>query len=357
MSKKNVRRTDRFAQLAVGAAREALDQAGWTSALPSEPDAVGCVIGTGFGGIETVVEQVGVCRMRGERKISPLTIPLMMSNAAPGVISLLFGLKGPAHSIGSACASGSDAIGSAARMIAEGRADAVVAGGSDACLTSIAVAATARAGALSKTGVSRPFDARRDGFVLGEGAGVLALEAAEVAEARGAPVLGEVLGYGASVDAYHLASPDPGGDGAHRAIRAALHDAGVEPDDLDYVNAHGTATEINDRTETKALKTALGPAARRLPVSSTKSAIGHLCGGAGAVEAAVTLLALARHIAPPTLEYDEPDEELDLDYVPWLPRPLRPRPPGERAIAISNWFGFGGHNAVLCLAASRNGHA
>jgi 3-oxoacyl-[acyl-carrier-protein] synthase II len=352
MSRKDARRTDRFSQLAVAAAREALDQAGWTAGLPVAAEDVGCVIGTGFGGIETVVKQVGICSERGEGSISPLTIPLMMANAAPGMISLLFGLKGPAYSVGSACAAGSDAIGSAARMIAEKRADAMVAGGSDACLTRIAIAATARAGALSKSGVSRPFDARRDGFVLGEGAGVLVLEAAEVAEARGATVLGEVLGYGASVDAFHLAAPDPSGDGARRAIEGALRDAGVEPRDLDYVNAHGTSTQLNDRAETEALKAALGPVAHELPVSSTKSVIGHLCGGAGAVEAAVTLLALRRRVAPPTVGHEQPDEGLDLNYVPGVPQPLTGRAPEEPAIAISNSFGFGGHNAVLCLAAA-----
>ena len=352
MSRKDVRRTDRFSQLVIGAAREAVEQAGWTESPPTEPAAVGCVIGTGFGGIETVVEQVGVYSEHGEGRVSPLTIPLMMSNAAPGVLALLFGLKGPAHSIGSACAAGSDAIGTAARMIAEGRADAMVAGGSDACLTPIAIAASARAGALSRVGISRPFDARRDGFVLGEGAGVLVLEAAEIAEARGARVLGEVLGYGASVDAYHLAAPDPSGDGARRAIELALRDAQLSPADIDYVNAHGTSTPLNDRVETKAIKAALGPAAKEIPVSSTKSVIGHLCGGAGAVEAAVTLLALRRGVAPPTVGHEEPEEGMDLNYVPGTPQPLRHGAPNNAPIALSNSFGFGGHNAVICLAAA-----
>jgi 3-oxoacyl-[acyl-carrier-protein] synthase II len=204
-------------------------------------------------------------------------------------------------------------------------------------------------GALSESGISRPFDARRDGFVMGEGAGVLVLEAAETAEARGATVLGELLGYGASADAYHLTAPEPGGGGAARAIKRALEDAGVSPSDLHYVNAHGTSTPLNDRSETDALKAALGEElAKSLPVSSTKSAIGHLLGAAGAVEAVATVLALRERVAPPTLGYEVPDEGLDLDYVPDGPRPLSGA--NGRAVALSNSFGFGGHNAVLCIA-------
>ncbi|HEX8074701.1 MAG TPA: beta-ketoacyl-ACP synthase II [Thermoleophilaceae bacterium] len=351
LRKREVRGTDRFAQLAIVAAKEALDQAGWTRRLPVEPSRVGCLVGTGFGGLQTIIDQIEVYRTRGARMISPLTISLMMPNAAAGGICLHFGLKGPAHAVGSACAAGTDAIGQAARMIADGDVDAMVAGGADACLTPLAVAATDKAGALSKTGISRPFDARRDGFVLGEGAGALALEAAEVADARGAERLGEVRGYGASVDAFHMTAPDPSGDGARRAIERCLHDAQVKALELDYVNAHGTSTPLNDRSETNALKQALGPIARSVPVSSTKSVIGHLCGGAGAVEAAATLLALRRRLAPPTVGYQEPDPELDLNYVPDVPQKLHPRSASVPLVAISNSFGFGGHNAVLCLSA------
>jgi 3-oxoacyl-[acyl-carrier-protein] synthase II len=228
----------------------------------------------------------------------------------------------------------------------------VIAGGAEATLTPLAKAAFAAMDATSPSGISRPFDARRDGFVMGEAAGVLVLESAELAHARGARVLGEVLGYGATADAYHLTAPDPSGTSAARAILRALADAGMRPDDVDYVNAHGTSTPLNDRSETDALKLALGNYARHVPVSSTKSAIGHSLGAAGAVEAIATILALADRVAPPTLGYEEQEEGLDLDYVPDGPRPLRVRQNGggsKPSIAISNSFGFGGHNAVLCL--------
>ena len=353
LRKRDVRGTDRFAQFAIVAAQEALDQAGWTRRLPADSGRIGCIVGTGFGGLETIIDQVDVCRTRGERMVSPLTISRMMPNAAAGGICLRFGLRGPAHAVGSACAAGTDAIGQAARLIADGDVDAMVAGGADACLTPLAVAATDKAGALSKTGISRPFDARRDGFVLGEGGGALALEAAEVAAARGAEPLGEVLGYGASADAFHMTAPDPTGAGARHAIERCLRDAHVTPTELDYVNAHGTSTQLNDRSETHALKEALGPTAHSIPVSSTKSVIGHLCGGAGAVEAVATLLALRRGVAPPTVGYEEPEPELDLNYVPGRPQALHPHSAGAPLVAISNSFGFGGHNAVLCLSARR----
>jgi 3-oxoacyl-[acyl-carrier-protein] synthase II len=240
----------------------------------------------------------------------------------------------------------------AARTIAAGDADAMVAGGTEAPLTELSIAATDKMGALSKVGVSRPFDARRDGFVMAEGAGAVVLEAAELAERRGAAVLGEVAGYGASTDAYHLSTPDPEAAGAVSAMKRALDDAGVEPEDVDYVNAHGTSTPLNDRTETQAVKRVLGDAAARVPVSSTKSVIGHLIGGAGAAEAVATLLALRERVVPPTVGYEEPDEGLDLDYVTDGARRLE-RWPSERrgapATALSNSFGFGGQNAVLCL--------
>jgi 3-oxoacyl-[acyl-carrier-protein] synthase II len=352
MSTKDVRRSDRFTQLAIGACAEALDQAGWSDGLPYDPAEVGCVIGTGIGGIGTLEGSHDVLRDRGPERVPPLSVPLMMTNAAAGVLAMRHGLRGQTYSVSSACAAGSHAIGAATRMIQCGDAQAVVTGGAEAALTPLARAAFAAMDATSTSGICRPFDARRDGFVMGEGAGVLVLEDADSAEARGARVLGEVLGYAATSDAHHLTAPDPSGRGAADAIRRALRDAGLTPADLDYVNAHGTATPLNDRAETTALKAALGEDAMRVPVSSTKSAIGHLLGAAGAVEAIATLLALRERVAPPTLGYGEPDEGMDLDYVSSGPAPLAARQNGKGlkpAVAISNSFGFGGHNAVLCL--------
>jgi 3-oxoacyl-[acyl-carrier-protein] synthase II len=270
-------------------------------------------------------------------------------------------LRGPSFAVSSACASGAHAIGSALRMLQTGEADAVVAGGSEAGLTPLARAAFSALDALSKQGISRPFDARRDGFVMGEGAAVLVLERADAAQARGARVLGVIRGYGASSDAHHLTAPREDGAGQAAAMTAALADAGVGPEQIDYVNAHGTSTPLNDRAETQAIKLALGEHAQRVPVSSTKSAVGHLLGAAGAVEAVATLLALRDRVAPPTIGLTEPEEGLDLDYVPGSARPLALNGNGNGAgttagedrpvLALSNSFGFGGHNAVLCLEA------
>jgi 3-oxoacyl-[acyl-carrier-protein] synthase II len=352
LSAKEVRRSDRFTQLALGASQEALDDAGWGDEFPYDPASIGCVIGTGIGGLGTMEAGHDVLRDRGPDRVPPLSVPMMMTNAAAGVVAMRHGLRGQTFSVGSACAAGSHAIGVATRMIQAGDATAVVAGGAEATLTPLATAAFAAMEATSKSGVSRPFDARRDGFVMGEGAGVLVLEDAEAAEARGAQVLGEVLGYAATSDAHHLTAPDPEGRGAAEAIRRALGDADVPAADVDYVNAHGTSTQLNDRAETEALKAALGEHALRVPVSSLKSAIGHLLGAAGAVEAIATVLALGERIAPPTLGYGQPDDGMDLDYVPDGAKPLAERPNGDGpspAIALSNSFGFGGHNAVLCL--------
>jgi 3-oxoacyl-[acyl-carrier-protein] synthase II len=349
MSAKEARRTDRFAQLAVAACQEALDDAGWGDGAPYDPQDIGCVIGTGIGGMATFEDSHAMLRDRGARSVSPLSIPLMMGNAGAAALSMRYDLRGQVYGVVSACAAGTHAIGAATRMIQAGDADAVVTGGAEATLTPFATAAFAALDATSPTGVSRPFDARRDGFVMGEGAGILVLEAAELAEARGARVLGEILGYGATSDAHHLTAPEPAGRGAAGAISRALRDAGLAAEDVDYVNAHGTSTPLNDRSETNALKAALGEHAARVPVSSTKSAIGHLLGAAGAVEAVATALALRDRVAPPTLNYQEPDEGLDLDYVTDGAKPL---PNGDTSpIGISNSFGFGGHNAVLCLEA------
>lgn len=347
LSKKERRRADRFAQLALVAAREAAAAAGWDAVLPSGSERVGCIVGTGFGGIATIEDQHHALRDRGAGALSPLAIPLMMANAASGVLAMELGLRGECYGTVSACAAGAHAIGAGYRLVRHGDADACLVGGAEAGITPLAGACFDGMGATSPTGISRPFDRRRDGFVLGEGAGVLLLEAESVARRRGAPILGWVAGYAATADAHHLTAPPPSGEGSTRAIGLALADAGWEPDDIDYVNAHGTSTPLNDRAETEALKGALGPSAATVPVSSTKSAIGHLLGAAGAVEAVATVLALARGVAPPTLGYAERDEGLDLDYVPDGPRPLRCN--GRAPRAISNSFGFGGHNAVVCL--------
>ena len=349
LTKKEARRTDRFTQLALAAAQEAIEEAGWADALPYDSERVGCIVGTGIGGLATIEEQHTTLKERGEKAISPFSVPMLMSNAASGAVSMRHGLRGPNWGVVSACAAGAHALGTAIRLIQIGEADAVVTGGSEASLTPMAIAAFARMGATSRVGISRPFDARRDGFVVGEGAGILVLEDAESAERRGAKPLGEVLGYGATADAFHLTAPEPGGAGAARAITCALDEAGVAPDEVDYVNAHGTSTPLNDRAETDALKRALGDHAARVPVSSLKSAIGHLLGAGGAVEAVATVLALRDRIAPPTLNYEEPEEGLDLDYVPGSARPITTG--NGRVVGISNSFGFGGHNAVVCLAA------
>ena len=347
LSKKETRRADRFTQLAMVAGDEAIVSAGWDGELPYDAARIGTVVGTGIGGLSTMEHGQNMLRDEGPGKVPPLSVPLMMGNAAPGVLAMRHGLRGPSFGVVSACAAAGHAIGTAMRMIQHGEADAVVTGGAEAALTPLSRAAFAALDATSPTGNSRPFDRRRDGFVMGEGAGILILEDEEKARARGAKILGVVRGYGASSDAHHLTAPEVAGSGATAAMRIAIADAGLEPGGIDYVNAHGTSTPLNDRAETVAIKAALGEHAHRIPVSSTKSAIGHLLGAAGAVEAIATLYALQEMVAPPTLGYEEAEEDLDLDYVPGRAKPLDVdgRPP----IAMSNSFGFGGHNAVLVL--------
>jgi 3-oxoacyl-[acyl-carrier-protein] synthase II len=349
LSVKEARRLDRFAQFALVAASEAVSQAGWNSEPPYDPLRVGCVIASGIGGQATIEAQLDVLRERGPRMVSALGIPMYMPNAAAAAVSMKHHLQGQTYGVVSACSGGAHAIGSALRMIQYGDADAAVAGGAEATLTPFAFACFDSMQALSPTGISRPFDARRDGFVMGEGAGVLVLEEAEAAQARGATVLGEVIGYGSTADAHHLTAPEPSGAPAARAIEFALEDAGLSAEEVDYINAHGTSTQLNDAAETRALKTALGDdRAKRIPVSSTKSAIGHLLGAAGAVEAVATVETLRTRIIPPTLGYEVPDPELDLDYVPGESRPLITRN-GEPPAAISNSFAFGGHNVTLVI--------
>jgi len=346
LNKKEVRRADRFTQFALVSSDEALREAGWDGELPYDPARIGCLIGTGIGGIGTLEHGKEVLIEKGARAVSPLAVPLMMGNAAAGAVAMRHGLRGQSYSILSACAAGAHSIGAAARMIQAGDADAVVTGGSEAALTPLATAAFGALDALSEKGISRPFDAERDGFVMGEGGAVLILEDAEKAKERGATVLATIAGYGATSDAHHLTAPRADGEGAVQAMRQALEDAGYGPQDVVYVNAHGTSTALNDRAETIAIKQVLGD---KVPVSSLKSSIGHLLGAAGAVEAVATILAMRDRVAPPTLNYEHPDEGLDLDYVPNEARTLDVN--GHPAVALSNAFGFGGHNAVLCLEA------
>ncbi len=353
LSRRDARRTDRFTHLAMVAADEALSQA-WPDGIPYAPERIGCVIGTGIGGLGSLERQQDILRERGAKAVSPLAVPLLMGNAAAAAVAMRHGLHGSSFGVMSACAAGAHAIGMALRMIEAGEADAVVTGGAESAIAGVAVAAFAAMGATSPTGVSRPFDARRDGFVMGEGAGVLVLEKAERARGREANPVGEILGYAATSDAHHLTAPEPSGRDAARAIELALGDANLSPPQVDYVNAHGTSTPLNDRSETEALKAALGDEATRVPVSSTKSAIGHLLGAAGAVEAVATVESLRRRLAPPTVGWEKRDPDLDLDYIPGEARPLVHRANGNAdgpLVGISNSFGFGGHNAVLCLAA------
>jgi 3-oxoacyl-[acyl-carrier-protein] synthase II len=356
LSVKEARRLDRFAQFALVAAGEAIAQAGWVGGVSGsgiDPYRVACVIATGIGGQGTIESQLEVMRERGARQVSPLGIPQYMPNAAAAAITMKHGIRGQSFQVGSACASGAHAIGLGMRMIQYGEADAVVCGGTEATLTEFAEASFANMQALSPTGISRPFDLRRDGFVMGEGAGVLVLEAEDSARGRGATVFGEIAGYGSTTDAHHLTAPDPSGDAASRAIELALSDAGAAPSDVDYINAHGTSTQLNDAAETRAIKSALGESARVLPVSSTKSAIGHLLGAAGAIEAVATLRTLVTGVIAPTLGYEVPDPELDLDYVPGESRPLIASN-GHPPLALSNSFAFGGHNVTLAIRGAQS---
>jgi 3-oxoacyl-[acyl-carrier-protein] synthase II len=348
LSVKEARRLDRFSQLAVIASGEAVAQAGWEDEAPYDPLRIGCIIATGIGGIDTVETQHDVMRDRGTRMVSPLGIPQYMPNAAAAAVTMKYSLRGQSYGVVSACASGGHAIGSAMRMIQYGDADAVVCGGAEATLTEFGYACFNAMQALSPTGMSRPFDARRDGLVMGVGAGMLVLEEADAAAARGATILAEVAGFGSTTDAYHLTAPEPTGGPASRAIELAIRDAGAEPAQVDYINAHGTSTQLNDAAETAAIKLALGAEAKRVPISSTKSAIGHLLGAAGAVEAVATVRTLITGVIGPTLGYEVPDPELDLDYVPGEARALITSN-GHPPLAISNSFAFGGHNVVLAL--------
>jgi 3-oxoacyl-[acyl-carrier-protein] synthase II len=355
MGRKQVRRTERFVQFGVVAAREAAEQAGWPQGeTPYDPHRVACILGVSLGGTQVLFDQYLTLQDKGADAVWPLTIPVSMPNATPAVLAMSHGFHGESRAIASACSSSAQAIGEGVRMLRQDEADAVIVGGTEACLTPFIIAAFKMAGALSRSGECRPFDERRDGFVIAEGGGILILEKPELAAARGAEILGYVSGYGSSTDGYHLTAPAEDGRICAHAIRSALADAGREREEVDYVNAHGTSTDANDRAETNALKVALGGHAHEIPVSSTKSVVGHSIGGAGAVEAIATLLALRAREAPPTVGLEHPEEGLDLNYVPGEPVDL-PAPGGSngegRLVALSNSFAFGGHNAVLVIEA------
>ncbi len=336
---KEARRVDPFAQYAVAAADMAYRDAG--SPTP-DPEAAGVCIGTGVGGLSSMETQVLVLAEKGARRVSPFLVPMMMANAGAATVSMRLGWRGPCETIATACASGTHSVLAAHRLVASGRCDAVLAGGSEAAMTPVATAAFANMTALSTSGVSRPFDRRRDGFVMAEGAAVLLLEELEAARERGAKIYAEVLGGASSADAHHITAPAPGGAGAAGCMELAIEDAGLEPSDIAHVNAHGTSTPLNDLAEAEAINKVFGHPGP--PVTSIKGVTGHSLGAAGAIEAAAVALTIVRSSIPPTIGYEVPDPEIQLDVVHGAARPWRPGP------VISNSFGFGGHNGCIVLA-------
>ena len=347
---REARKMDRFTQFAMAATLEALEQANY-EINESNRDRVGILIGSGIGGIMTLLEQAEVLRERGPDRISPFLIPMMISDSAAGMIAIRLGARGPNMALATACASGSNAIGEAAEIIRRGAADVMIAGASEASIVALAMGGMNVMGALSTRNddperASRPFDRERDGFLMGEGAGILILESLEYAQKRGTKVLCEVKGYGTSDDAYHVSAPAENGAGAALSMQYALDDAGVATVDIGYINAHGTSTPLNDKSETAAIKTVFGEQAYSVPISSTKSMTGHLLGASGAIEAIVCAKVFQENILPATINYEFPDPECDLDYVPNETRHASPEH------IMSNSFGFGGHNATLIL--SRN---
>jgi 3-oxoacyl-[acyl-carrier-protein] synthase II len=346
---KESKRWDRFCQFGVVAAKQAVAHAGLTID-ESNQHRVGTAIGSGVGGLLMMESQAHVLKDRGPDRVSPFCVPMMIPNMATGLAAIALGAKGPSSAVATACAAGSNAIGDAYRLIQLGLADVIVAGGAESAITPLGVAGFASAKALSfrnddPATASRPFDAERNGFVIGEGAGVLVLESLDHAKARGAQILAEVVGYGMTCDAHHITSPSPGGIGGAEAMRLALRDAQLEPEAVDYVNAHGTSTQANDSNETSAIKSALGEWAYRIPVSSTKSMTGHLLGGSGGIEAVAAVMAMEHNLVPPTINYQNPDPACDLDVVPNQAREH------TLNVVLSNSFGFGGHN--VCLAFRR----
>ncbi|MEK9676234.1 MAG: beta-ketoacyl-ACP synthase II [Chloroflexota bacterium] len=345
LGRKEARRLDRFAQFACVAALEALEDAGIDMAK-EDADRVGVLIGSGVGGIITITDQHKVMLNRGPKRVSPFLVPMMLGDMASGQVSMMIGAKGPNFSTVSACATGADSIGEAMEMIRRGRADVVIAGGTEAAVCEIGVAGFNSCMALSTRNddpqtASRPFDTGRDGFVLGEGAGLVVLESEEHAQKRGARILAEAAGYGATSDAHHVTQPHPEGEGAARAMKWAIQDAGIAPTDVEYINAHGTSTPLNDKFETVAIKKMFGDHAYDLTVSSTKSMTGHLLGAAGGIESAFAVLALDEEALPPTINLNDPDPDCDLDYVPNVAVKKRVD------VTMSNSLGFGGHNASL----------
>ncbi|KZR90668.1 beta-ketoacyl-ACP synthase II [Synechococcus sp. MIT S9508] len=346
---KEAKRWDRYCKFGVVAAKQALAHAG-LEISETNAERIGVSIGSGVGGLLTMETQAHVLEGKGPGRVSPFTVPMMIPNMATGLAAIALGAKGPSSAVATACAAGSNAIGDAFRLLQMGKADAMICGGAESAITPLGVAGFASAKALSfrnddPATASRPFDKERDGFVIGEGSGVLVLETLSHARARGATILAEIVGYGTTCDAHHITSPTPGGVGGAAAMRLALEDGGLSAERIDYVNAHGTSTPANDSNETAAIKSALGQRAQKIPVSSTKSMTGHLLGGSGGIEAVACVLALQHNVVPPTINYINPDPDCDLDVVPNAAR--------EHTLTtvLSNSFGFGGHN--VCLAFQR----
>jgi 3-oxoacyl-[acyl-carrier-protein] synthase II len=345
---REARKMDRFTQFAAAVAMEALEQSG-LKIDASNRDSVGVMIGTGIGGIGSLLEQAEVMRERGPDRVSPFLVPMMISDSAAGMLAIRFGARGPNMALATACASGNNAIGEALEIIRRGAADAMLAGGSEAALVPVAMAGMNVMTALSTRNddpqtASRPFDKDRDGFLMGEGAGMLILESLEHAQARGANILCEITGYGTTDDAHHISAPAENGAGAAIAMKLALENANLDLGDVGYINAHGTSTPLNDKSETAAIKTVFGEQAYNIPISSTKSMTGHLLGASGALEAVFCILAIREEILPATINYHTPDPECDLDYIPNQPRKASPKH------VMSNSFGFGGHNATLIFS-------
>lgn len=340
---KEVRRVDRFGQLTVAAAAMALDDAG---PIDVDPERAGVVTGTGAGGIETLESQLIVERDRGSDRVSPFLVPMMMLNAGAAQVSMRTGWRGPCETVSTACATGTHAVANAARLVASGRCEAMLAGGAEGAMIRAAVAALRNTTAISRIGISRPFDARRDGFLQAEGSAALVLEDLERAKARGARIYGEVMGAASTADAHHITVPAPGGTGAAACMELALADADLAPAQIGHINAHGTSTELNDAAEAEAIAKVFGPPGP--PLTSIKGVTGHAMGAAGAIEAVAVALTIERRLIPPTAGYEEPDPEIHLDVVAGEPRPWEPGP------VLSNSFGFGGHNGCLVIAPVRD---
>ena len=347
ISFKDTKRMEKFVQYAIAAAKQAISDAG-LDLDKEDRNRIGVIVGSGIGSLDIIEEEHKVLLAKGPSRLSPFLIPMLLVNEAAGQVAIAFGLKGPNSCVATACASGAHAIGDAFRLLERGDADLMIAGGTESCITSLGVGGFCALKALSVRNnapqkASRPFDRERDGFVIAEGSGVVVLETLEHARSRKANIYAEFAGYGMSGDAYHITAPDPEGDGAARAMQAALKDSGLNPQDIDYINAHGTSTKLNDKIETLSIKKALGASAKKVMVSSTKSMTGHLLGAAGGLEFVACCLAIKDNIVPPTINYDYPDPDCDLDYVPNTARNTKVE------VCMSNSLGFGGHNAVLIV--------